>query len=261
MMNRTQLFKALIFTSVLSALTSTPVLAQTHEQARTVLPIFQFNPPDSGMPGSTVGGASRSPDSCRQQDAATRASNIVLLAPTSFVGLTVAERPAFFLYAEQTSAKRLFISIQDAANQLHYQGFHDLATDTGLIRVELPPDMPALKADQTYRLSVAPLCGDSLRPDDPVLTGYIQRISDVPVADSVATQPSFVQAMRYAELGIWYDTLTLLAPQLQDQSPDESLRAAWESLLISGGLIELIPHADTLPHTLYVSRYVSRSHE
>lgn len=237
---------ALVLSAVVLVTTVGHSLAQPTDQLNQEALTLQFNPPDEGLPDNTTGGASRNPDICRRQHTATKASNLTLLAPSSFIGLTVAEHPKFYIYANQTLSRQLFISLEDEQGAPLYQGIQTLSITTGLISVDLPAETPTLETGHTYRLSVVPICGESLRPDDPILTGYVKRVLPPQASESDTRKSSFEQARLYAESGIWYDTLELLGQDLRGEPNNEILINAWESLLISGGLTEIPPHFDSI---------------
>ncbi len=197
---------------------------------------FHFNPPKDGIPDNTTGGASRNPNRCRYQETATKASNITLLAPSSFVGHTVSAQPDFFLYAEHTLARKVFISVENEQGEITYSGYQPLPTDTGLIRIVLPDETPSLILNRVYRVTVLPVCGSFLRPDDPALVGYVKRIAQPRYMRSA--EAAFEDAIIYAEFGIWYDTLMLLEQTLHDELSYESINAAWNMLLSIGELTQ-----------------------
>lgn len=236
----------LILSTVVLGTTVGHSLAQPTDQLNQEVLTLQFNPPDEGLPDNTTGGASRNPDLCRRQYTATKASNLTLLAPNSFIGLTVAEHPSFYIYANQTLSRQLFISLEDEQGEPLYQGIQTLSTNTGLISVDLPVETPILETGHTYLLSVVPICGESLRPDDPILTGYVQRVLPPQTSETDTSISSFGQARLYAESGIWYDTLALLGQDLSNEPNNEVLINAWESLLTSGGLTEIPPYLGSI---------------
>ncbi len=235
----TRLTSLFLISSVFLTIPSRPILANSTTQLNRAT-TFQFNPPDDGIPNNTTGGASRDLLGCRQQESATQAANIALLAPSSFMGLTVAEHPDFFLYAEQTLVKQVFVNIQDEHGETIYQGYQALPLDTGLIKIEVPVEAPSLVQESTYRIAVVPLCEESLQPDDPVLVGYIKRVT---LPESVAalnsTASTFENAELYAASGLWYDTLMLLEQTLRNEPNHLDANAAWETLMTIGGLITL----------------------
>ncbi|MFG6107754.1 DUF928 domain-containing protein [Leptothoe sp. EHU-05/26/07-4] len=221
-----------------SAILLTPVEALFAETMASLVKAttFQFNPPDDGIPSNTTGGASRNLFGCRRQETATKASNITLLVPSSFMGLTVSAHPEFFLYAEQTLARQLFVNIQDEQGETIYQGYKTLPESTGLISIKVPEEASDLSLESTYRIAVVPVCGDSLQPDDPILIGYVKRVS---LPQSVQTAPltsTFEKVGIYAELGIWYDTLMMLDQILRSEPANSDAVVAWETLLTIGGL-------------------------
>ncbi|MEM6252810.1 MAG: DUF928 domain-containing protein [Cyanobacteria bacterium P01_D01_bin.156] len=199
---------------------------------------FHFNPPKDGIPDNTTGGASRNPDRCRHQETATKASNITLLAPNSFMGHTISAQPAFFLYAEATLAQKVFVNIENERGEVAYSGYQSLPTDTGLIRIIFPEDASSLTPNIIYKITVVPVCADILRPDDPALVGYVKRISNLPFQSTNSFRSAFEEAMMYAESGIWYDTLVLLEQTLRDDPTFGSVNAAWNMLLAIGELTQ-----------------------
>ncbi len=199
---------------------------------------FQFSPPDDGLPDNTTGGASRPAGSCLIQQGINQAANITLLAPSSFVGITTSDNLEFLLYANQTPIEQIFINVQDDQGTLVYQGFQSLSTDTGLFTIRLPEEAPDLEFGNTYRLSVVPICATALRPDDPILTGYVKRIMLPPVADQPSQEPILETAQRYADSGVWYDTLILIGEALSETPGDVRLLDAWNVLLTSGGFTD-----------------------
>lgn len=221
-----------------SAILLTPVEALFAESMASLVEAttFQFNPPDDGIPSNTTGGASRNLFGCRQQETANKASNMTLLVPSSFMGLTVSSHPEFFLYAEQTLAKQVFVNIQDDQGETVYQGYQALSKSTGLISIEVPEETPELVLESTYRIAVVPVCEESLQPDDPVLIGYVKRVSLPQFVEATATTSTFEKAEIYAESGIWYDTLMMLEQILRSEPTNSDATVAWETLLTMGGL-------------------------
>lgn len=201
---------------------------------------FRFIPPKDGIPDNTTGGASRHANRCRNQESGTTASDITLLAPSSFIGLTISGHPDFFLYAEDTLAQQVFISIENELGETMHAGYQSLPTDKGLIKLELPDHMPSLIPDRIYKVTILPVCEEVLRPDDPALVAYVKRISQIESAPSMSSESAFEEARIYAESGIWYDTLVLLEQTLRDEPLriNPHANAAWNTLLSIGELTQ-----------------------
>lgn len=197
---------------------------------------LQFYPPEEGLPHDTTGGASRDGGNCAV-DPLTLEAGVTLLAPEAYLGLTASPRPEFIINVENTQAQRLFVSIQDTQSDDQYQAYYPLPSRHGLVQLAMPEDAPDLEVGHTYRWSVSMVCGQRLRPDDPVLTSFVKRIE---VSQDTAQLSSLERVVIYAELGIWYDSLTLLNQARQLDSSNDVLAQAWESLLVAGGLSDII---------------------
>ena len=223
-----------ILSSILIFSSSGTIFAQTNAALEDAAS-FEFSPPDDGLPDNTTGGASRPTSACLMQQGTHQAANITLLAPASFVGLTVSAKPTFLLHAVQTPVEQVFINLKSVEGKLIYQGFQTLPKNTGFFAITLPEETPDLEIDGTYQLSVVPVCGSTLRPDDPVLTGYVKRIMLSSTAEQLPQAHALEIAQRYADSGVWYDTLLLLKSGLSEAPEDGALLDAWSSLLTAGG--------------------------
>jgi hypothetical protein len=213
--------------------TSTPATQGALQEEFTL----QFYPPDEGLPHDTTGGASRDGGNCAV-DPNTLESSVTLLAPDAYLGLTASARPEFLVNLNNTEAQQLFLSVQDAQGNAQYQAYYPLPSQSGLVHLPLPEAAPDLEVGQTYRWSLAVVCGQRLRPDDPVLTSYVKRVA---VSPEVAQLPALEQVVAYAESGIWYDSLLVLNQVRQAEQSSDALARAWESLLVAGGLSDINP--------------------
>jgi hypothetical protein len=108
--------------------------------------VFQvtFEPPGDGKPDNTVGGASRDSGQCLQ-DAIASQQTITPLMPTTNRGLTLVERPTFFVYVPQTSAQKAFFSLKDKDESYYYQATLPMPETSGIVSLKLPADAPALE--------------------------------------------------------------------------------------------------------------------
>jgi len=195
-----------------------------------------FEPPDNGRPNNTVGGASRDGGLC-PQDPLVSGPSLTPLIPTTKYGLTVAQRPTFFVYVPQTSAQKVFFSLEDEKKNHHYQITFSITGNPGVVSFQLPANAPTLKVGQSYKWSFVILCGNVLRPDSPGIEGWIRRVELNPVLRSrLEKSNSLERAAFYGKDGIWYDTLTALAEAWRSPTPDSTVVANWEQLLKSVGL-------------------------
>jgi hypothetical protein len=190
-----------------------------------------FQPVGSRMPADTVGGGSRSLDRCPQD---LISNPVTLLSPHTLGERTALDRPTLLAYIDQTSAKRMFFSIQDEEGQYHYQTMMPAPTQVGLVKIQMPASSAALEPGRRYRWSVVLSCGDRLRPDSPRAESWIERVN-------VAATPGTPQAQvdRLWSQNLWYDTVSALAEVRRSNPGDPQLAQLWADLLGSVGLTKL----------------------
>lgn len=195
-----------------------------------------FEPPDEGEPLDTAGGASRDEGKCPQDSKALK-PYVTPLMPATNHGLTAAEHPTFFVYVPQTSAQKVFFSLQDENNNHHYQTTLPITGTPGVVSFRLPASVPALEIGKNYKWSFVLMCENVLRPDSPRVEGRIRRIKLNPALMSqLKNAAPLERAALYGSAGIWYDILAVLAELRQSQPDDLTLTATWEELLNSVGL-------------------------
>ncbi len=195
-----------------------------------------FEPPGSGKPDDTAGGASRGGGQCPDATGATSPTNM-RLKPVIQSGLTVAERPTFFVYVPPTSAEKALFVLKDETEDYFYQKTISIPRTAGIVSVKLPEDAPAIKIGKTYQWSLIMMCGQAIKPDSPTVQGQIQRVEpNAELMRQLNQSSPQERAALYWKNGILYDTLSCLAEQRQAQPNDSSLVALWEKLLKSVGL-------------------------
>jgi len=225
----------------LTALLATPALAQIESASRSSNDIDRtvrvtFNPPGEGEPDDAAGGATRDPNRC-PQDRTDIAPYLSAIAPDRGEARTVAARPVFFAYIPETAASQGFFSLRSPDSDYHYQAFVDLSPEAGTIAIQLPDTAPELEVGQTYNWILALACeGDRLRPDSPSVGGSVTRIT--PPADLVFEDEtlSLERAAAYAEAGIWYDAVAVMAELMRSSATHAIVRDNWQGLLVDGGL-------------------------
>jgi hypothetical protein len=200
--------------------------------ADTIIFRGNFDPPGDDAPTHTRGAGSRSAGRCSADSAATRS-----LMPVRNYGLTLAERPAIFLQlpearsgqASGTTAQQAVLTFQDGQGKLHSRSFLPIAAQTNnpaMVSFQLPADAPALTVGKNYRWTLTLVCGDRIQPDDPVFTGWVQRVERTAQIDHrLQAQTPLQQAQWYGDRGYWYD---LLATLVQAGYTDSEM---WRSLI------------------------------
>jgi hypothetical protein len=195
-----------------------------------------FDPPSDGEPDNTAGGASRDGGRC-PQDTIPSSPTLTPLLPTTNHGLTIADRPTFFVYVPQTSAQKAFFSLKDKDEEYYYQITLPLPKTPGIVSFKLPSDAPALEIGKSYQWSFVTVCGETIAVDAPRVEGWVKRIepnsTDLRQRENLSP---LERAALYGSDGIWYDTLTTLAELRRSQPNDSTLATTWEDLLKSVGL-------------------------
>lgn len=224
----------------ISLLTSTLLL--TSWSLSVVLPgnTVTFSTPKgaSGAPRQeTTGGATRNNGACLSNAIASK-DTVTPLVPNTRLGLTVSERPTFFVYVPQTTAKEATFTLQDASQNLVYRTKVALKETGGVIRITVPETVKALEMDNDYRWVVEIHCIADLDPDNPFAEGWVRRTSvNTNLAGKLETaKTSLERAVAYSQEGIWYEALANMADALRSQPQDSNRIKSWQELLTSVGL-------------------------
>ncbi len=211
---------------------------------------INFQPPaDQGAPKQSVGGSTRGPAVCPQdRNAGFSARTLTAVLPKSKQGLTVSSHPTFLLYVPPTSAAEARFILQDDSNPNRVSEIYETTfalpkelTETGgLVRIEMPENLPELEIGKTYTYYATLICstGDSggINYDQ----GSITRV-EVPeniarVQGNQALSPEqslWQQAILYAESGIWLDTVNSLISLMEYEPDNQVLQDRWVSLMRS----------------------------
>lgn len=197
----------------------------------------RFSPPPTGeppLPGNREGGGTR--DGGCPQDAKGLNLAITSVMPATQQGLTVAERPTFFVYVPKTAAKQALFVLKDKNEDYYYETTLPMPKQAGILRVNLPDEASGLEVGKTYHWSFLMICGEQVMPDSPGVQGVIRRVKPNGTLNQLDGEPLLEQALRYGENGIWFDTLTTLAQLRKSNPEDSSFQVAWADLLKSVGL-------------------------
>jgi hypothetical protein len=148
------------FTAVSAAIAQPPVS------------IYQaFDPPGSGAPPETHGAGSRNGQSCSSQEEPVRS-----LMPIER-GVTFSDRPAIAIaIPEKSPIRQALLTFRDDQEQIHAQITLPVTAKQGIARLQLPTSVPPLAVGKAYRWSVVMICGETVQPDDPILSGWLQRL-------------------------------------------------------------------------------------
>ncbi|MBW4635273.1 MAG: DUF928 domain-containing protein [Iphinoe sp. HA4291-MV1] len=182
---------------------------------------------------------------------------IVALVPSTekgipFVEQTISERPTFWFYIPDLSVSRLnteFVLL-DSQDKEVYSATFRLKQQPGIINLQLPKTIPALKEGNEYRWVFSAICNQENRAADAIVNGRLQRI---PVSSALSTQLKTTSPKErvsvYTDAKLWYETLTALA-ELQSSNPqDIQVKTDWANVLQLMGLPKNAPQTWT-PYSL-----------
>jgi hypothetical protein len=202
-----------------------------------------FEPPRRGIPGRREAGGTRG-SGCITPAASTESGPMTALIPASTLGRTAAKELTFFYYVpfilENTPVE--FELTDENDNTLYNQSFTLSNDRPGIIQLNLSKqeNLPKLAVNQNYRWYLTLKCNADDPSANPVLYGWVQRVK---LSQSqklqIAQAPPQERLRLYAEKGLWYETLAILA-QLRSLNPtDVSLKTEWSELLDAVGLASL----------------------
>jgi|GEM_PF-508771 len=156
---------------------------------------------------------------------------LTALVPPTKHGRTVSPRPTIYVYLPPIGAREVFFSIQDEAGNSHYHTTLNVSPQGGVMAITLPPDTPGLEIDKNYLWYFAPIePGGILRPDNYAVTGWVKRVENTVNEQEFVGSPVKL-ATKYAEAGIWYDTLQVLVEAQQSEPMNETYSTEWHDLL------------------------------
>jgi hypothetical protein len=191
-----------------------------------------FKPSKRGKPGSRVGGGLRGTG-----EAAWPA--LVALVP-EHVGQTVSAQPSLFWYIEsipQAQARLVFALIDDHSVEPIYETDIETPARAGIQQISLSDHGVKLDPEVEYEWSVALVVDPEKRSKDIIATGWIDRVEEPEGLTNRIQKGGKRQAVAaYAELGLWYDTLTAISDLIDENPGDVSLRESRRALLQQVGL-------------------------
>ncbi|MDZ7951337.1 DUF928 domain-containing protein [Nostoc sp. DedQUE09] len=155
-------------------------------------------------------------------------------------GLTTLERPTFWFYIPYTkdlSNSSAEFSLQDSAENDVYRNAIALPSEPSIIGISLP-STALLEVGKTYRWYLKVRCNQKTASIPVYVEGDIKRINleDRVVQQLQAAKEPRQKIIIYAEKGIWFDALDMLAQIRISNYNDTSIEKDWQSLLQSVNL-------------------------
>ncbi|HEY9702520.1 MAG TPA: DUF928 domain-containing protein, partial [Allocoleopsis sp.] len=169
-------------------------------------------------------------------DAKVVNTKVTTLLPKNNYGLTVQGRPTLLVYVPKTTAKKAFFSVQDAQGNDHFDQEINLPNQAGIMQIDLK-NAPELATGTTYKWSLVLMCNNKMLPDSPTVEGYIKRVeANNNIKNVISSDSKLKQAKTYAEEGIWYETVAILAQLKLEQPSEQNVNTSWQKVLADAGL-------------------------
>lgn len=226
-----------------------PTIAQSTatRSANTDKAIAQvlFTPPaDDKKPDRTSGAGSRRDWQCPQDSTSVATTgtlsntpSLMPLVPNTNYGLTLAERPTFWVYLPKTSAKQVVLSLKEDGNRHYSQTFLPITGEPGVIGIKPSDNSPALQVGKNYQWALVLVCGERPGPNDPAIASWVRRVAPSQLQSHQLNQKTVLeQANWYGKQGIWYDAVTALAQARRSQPNNNAIAGVWANFLKSTGL-------------------------
>ncbi|MFN6567159.1 DUF928 domain-containing protein [Dendronalium sp. ChiSLP03b] len=208
----------------------TPKPTNTPKTSGFISQIIRFILPPKGAPGQRTYAAARA-------DCPAIEKPLTALVPQTNIGLTISERPTFWFYIpyQPTNANPVeFLLINDKKYPVYKTTFQ-LTSTPGIINVNLPQNVPALEIGKKYNWVLSYMCDPVNRLKDTFVKGYIERVSinsNVKNHLEKASRPR-ERILLFAENGLWYDALVMLANERRQKPKDAQVAKDWKDLLLS----------------------------
>ncbi len=191
-----------------------PAYSQSHHsvadqiaQRPPTLPVAfnnNFDPPGDDAPDSTVGAGSRTNTACPENVGTLRSH-----MPERNYGLTTQDQPGIYVQLSDTTAQQVVLAFRNEANTYYERAFLPLpdtnSQEETLVRFALPDQARPLEIGENYHWTLVLVCGETVQPDDPILTGWVQRTAALPEGSAKDGAVEWL-----AQNGYWYDLLDAL---------------------------------------------------
>lgn len=195
-----------------------------------------FVPPNRGKPRTSVGGASRTQDTCFAAAENGPQAALVPLADTTDIALTASARPELALYVSEANIEKIVFAVRDETGRHLYQDAVALAGTPGIVRIQLPATAPQLEIGRQYLWSAVAQCSSRLKPDSPRVDVWIERVAlEQAIADRADWASPLERAAFLGSRGIWLDMVEVLVDARERPAEGK----AWQQVMAFVGLQEI----------------------
>lgn len=214
---------------------------------------IRFNPPPPPPPGTGAptgrGKGAGSQGSCQIGKSQTQTNPLIGLVyqktvdeanrKTDVWGQTTLQQPSFWFYIGYLPpAHAEFIVQNQDGEEMSSQSFK-LSGTPGIVQFHLPSEV-SLQKNKFYHWYLKIRCNPQGSTDD-FVEGWVQKVElDAAIERQLNPSAPLNNAAIYAENGIWYDALTVLAELRRDKPNDSVITTAWTDLLQSVDLNNIV---------------------
>lgn len=194
------------FTSIGNQHTTLLNLSSSDGSIANAAQVKQYVPPtDRPRPQRTEGSGSRG---CTN----SMPVSLKLLTPNDHIARTVSARPTFFWYlSDTTNVPMVFSLVEPGKSEPIFQ--QQLKADkAGIVKVELPTNVPELAVGREYRWTVSLVCSQKRPSENVYARAWIERIAVSPELNRQLNSANSDRdrAIIYAQSGIWQDAVATL---------------------------------------------------
>ncbi|VXD21247.1 DUF928 domain-containing protein [Planktothrix paucivesiculata] len=235
-MKHLKLFLLFVLAGILIPLNSTKSGVAQHPSYSQKVAV-EFQDPNPDAPNEDRQGSSS------RTNCPAVSKPLTALIPKSNMGLTLSGYPTFIVYVPYSSnpvREVEFVLLDEEDNKIFQQKM-PLTGTPGIVKFKLPPSAPMLEVGKKYRWRFFYQCNPRLRAEDDGVEGAIARInpSETLIRQLETATTPLEKIQVYAQNGLWYETLTLLALLRQEKPQDPQVLQEWKELLNSIGLESL----------------------
>lgn len=167
--------------------------------------LAKYTPPQNPSKPKETGTNTTRGGSCEANSAAV----LTALVPFSHVGQTISGHPTFTWFVPDRTSRPLQLRLFTRSGQLLYKT--DMESQSGIMSVALPPNLPQLSIGQSYQWQVVLVCDPNVPSRNVVATAEIQVVAPVASlqAQLAAAQTPQQRIDLYAQAGLWYDAMAV----------------------------------------------------
>lgn len=167
---------------------------------------------------------------------------LTLLVPSDHIGLSASGHPSFFWHLSEPTSAKVEFALAEPGVPTPIFTKQMQTSQAGIIELEMPQELPELKAGKKYRWSVSVVCNENRRSSDVFAGAWIERVSEPEAIASEVSDPNNERqrALVFAQKGLWYDALNAISQAYEANPNDGSIARDRFLLLEQVGLTEVV---------------------